>query len=358
MKIEKKLKELQEYYLEHSIDEKFSEIIKEQLDIEFNAFYGKFKLSHPVLVAPGQLTRERQQIERIKNAGYSGCVLKSVVGEDERGNCSMVRYRKSMTFLKTVYEDFDKEGAFPIILWNGRADIRDLKNYLEFAKEAISFNNNNFLIVSSVLSHFPEKNQEIKKEEWIYTVKKLYEIGYRFFEIDFCPGLKIEREIVEKENILRIYREIPQILKDEFSDIVVFPKLINLDYGIDFQVKMVEAAIQGKADGIVIGNRIFKEEINGAWGGEELRERNLKVIREVRNSYPEFSISGTGGIYKGKHIYQYMESGANCVQILSYILGKVKKPFIKQKGDKFEKVIYELFFNPIDGLLPTLLSLK
>ncbi|MCM8786047.1 MAG: hypothetical protein NC899_07445 [Candidatus Omnitrophica bacterium] len=357
MQIEKRLKELQEYYLEHSIDEKFPKVIKEQLGIEINAFYGKFKISHPVLVAPGQLTREKQQIERIKNSGYAGCVLKSVVGEDEKGNCSMIRYRKSMTFLKTVYEDFDKEGAFPVILWNGRADVRNLKNYFEFAKEVFSMNNNNFLIVSSVLSHFPEKNQEIKKDEWIYTTKKLYEIGYRFFEIDFCPGLKIEKEITEKENILRIYREIPQILKDAFPEIVVFPKLINLDYGIDFQVKMVEEAIKGRADGIVIGNRIFKEEINGAWGGKELRERNLKVIKEVKKSYPKFSISGTGGIYTGEHIYQYLKSGADSVQILSYILGKVKKPFLKQKGDKFEKVIYELFFNPVDGLLKCYLAI-
>ncbi|MCM8767492.1 MAG: hypothetical protein NC921_01750 [Candidatus Omnitrophica bacterium] len=351
MGIEKKFKELQKYYLENPIDEKFPEIIKNELGIEIFSYYGKFKLIHPVMVAPGQLTREKQQIERIKKGGYSGCVLKSVVGEDENGNCSMIRYRKSMTFLKTVYEDFDKEGAFPIIMWNGRADVRDLKNYLGFAKEVISFNNKNFLIVSSILGHFPEKDKKVKKEEWIYTVKKLYEIGYRFFEIDFCPGLKIEKEIVEKENILRIYREIPQILKNEFCDITVFPKLINLDYGIDFQVRMVEEAIKGKADGIVIGNRMFKEEINGAWGGTELRERNLKVIREVKKSYPKFSISGTGGIYTGKHICQYLESGADSVQILSYILGKVKKPFIKQKGDKFEKVLYELFFNPNDGYL-------
>jgi dihydroorotate dehydrogenase len=351
MEFEKKLRELNEYYLENPIDEKFPEIVKDQLGIDLRAKYGNFILTHPVLVAPGQLTREKWQIERIKKAGYSGCVLKSLVGEDENGNCSMIEYRKKMTYLKTVYEEFDKEGAFPVIIWDGRADNRSMEEYLNFAKDVFNFNDSNFLIVASILCHLPEPGEKFKEEEWIYTTKKLYEIGYRIFEIDFCPGLKNEKEIVMKENILRIYREIPQIIKKISSEISVFPKILNLDYGIDFQVKIVEEAIKGKSDGVIIGNRIFRKDINSAWGGSILRERNLKVIKEVKRAFPDFSISGTGGIYTGRDILNYLRAGSDNVQILSYILGKVKKPFIKQKGDKFEKVLYELFFNPENGFL-------
>lgn len=347
MSIEKHLRELQKYYFENPIDEKFPEILKKELGIEIRSFYGSFQLLHPVLIAPGQLTREKSQIERIKKAGYSGCVLKSVVGENEDGNCSMAEYRKSMTYLKTVYDEENN----PVIIWDGRADTRNLEEYLKFAKDAFRFSNNSFFVVASILCHLPKVDEELKKEEWIYTTKKLYEIGYKTFEIDFCPGLKNEKEIIEKENILRLYSEIPKIIKSVSNEIVVFPKLLNLDYGIEFQIKMVEAAIKGNADGIVIGNRFFRKDINSAWGGKELRERNLKVIKEIKQRYPKFFISGTGGIYSGKHILEYLKSGASNVQILSYILGRVKKPFLKQKGDKFEKVLYELYFHPSEGFL-------
>ncbi|MCM8819048.1 MAG: hypothetical protein NC915_06210 [Candidatus Omnitrophica bacterium] len=352
----KKFEQLSKYYLENQFDNNFPTVIKDTLGIDLTAKYGKFVLKNPVLVAPGQLTRERSQIERIKKAGYSGCVLKSVVGEDKNGNCSMINYRKKMTYLKTVYEEFDKEGAFPVITWNGAGDTRNLEQYLKFAEDVFSLYNENFLIVCSILCHLPEPDEEIKKEEWIYTVGKLYQIGYRIFEIDFCPGLKKETTLIEKNNILRWYKEIPLIIKSFFHEILVFPKIMNLDYGIDFQVKIVEETIKGKADGVVIGNRIFKEAINSAWGGKELRERNLTLIKEIKKNFPNLSISGTGGIYTGKHILDYLESGAENVQILSYILGKVKKEFLKKTGDKFDKVLYELFFNLENGLIITMLK--
>lgn len=352
----KKFEELSKYYFEKPIDNDFPRFLKDTLGIDLKAKYGNFMLKNPVLVAPGQLTREKSQIEKIKKSGYSGCVLKSVVGEDEMGNCSMINYRKKMTYLKTIYEDFDREGAFPVIIWDGRADTRDLKEYLNFAEEVFSFKEEDFLIISSILCHLPGPDEEIKKEEWIYTIGKLYKIGYNIFEIDFCPGLKTETQLIEKNNILRWYREIPKIIKGVFPQIYIFTKIMNLDYGIDFQIKIVEEAIKGNADGVVIGNRIFKKEINSAFGGKELRERNLTLIKEIKKAFPNFSISGTGGIYTGKHILDYLESGADNVQILSYILGKVKKDFKKEKGNKFDKVLYELFFNPENGLIIEILK--
>ncbi|MCS7181454.1 MAG: hypothetical protein NZ891_08945, partial [bacterium] len=221
MQLEKKLEKLSIYYLENPLDRKFPEIIKSELGIEINAKYGTIPLIHPILVAPGQLTREKGQIERIKKAGYSGCILKSVVGEDEKGDCSMIEYRKKMTFLKTVYEKEDKEGTQPIIVWNGRADTRNLKEYLEFAQTVFPYQNDDFFISISILCHLPTPKEEFKKEEWIYTTKKLYEIGYKIFEIDFCPGIKNEKELIEKENVLRWYREIPGIMKNVSEEILV-----------------------------------------------------------------------------------------------------------------------------------------
>lgn len=76
--------------------------------------------------------------------------------------------------------------------------------------------------------------------------KKIYEIGYKILEIDFCPSLKNEKIIMGKENILRWYSEIPLFIKKETQDVYIFPKILNLDYGVNFQLKMIESAIKGK----------------------------------------------------------------------------------------------------------------
>ena len=313
---------------------------------EIKGSYGPYSLKNPILIAPGQLTRNFNQVLKIKKAGYAGCVLKSVVGEDKDGNCSMVRMRKPPTYIKTVYDEDDKERKFPIIHWNGRADTRTLSEYLDFAKETIKLMDESFLIVASILCHLPAPDEDFKKKEWIFTTGRLFEIGYRIFEIDFCPYLKIEDELVEKNNILRWYRQVPSFLKSVSEKIIVYPKILNLDYGMDFQIKMVESSLEGKADGVVIANRIFKKEFGTAHGGRELRERNLKMIKEIKKRFPEIKISATGGIYSGKHIIEYMEAGAENVQLLSFLMGRVK---VDSEGEnKFEKVFNKLISEVIE----------
>jgi len=309
------------------------------------------KLAKLILVAPGQLTINTTQVEKIKKAGYGGCVLKSVVGEDENGTCSMLHQRKKATYIKTVYDQDDKNGNCPIIHWDGRGDTRNLSEYSKFAKEAIKYRGENFLIIASLLCHLPSPDEDFKKEEWIHTTKILYEAGYRIFEIDFCPALKTENLLTDKQNILRWYETVPSIIKSVSPEITVFPKLLNPGYELDFQLKMAESSVKGKADGLVIANRIFKKEYNCAHGGKELREKNLIQIKEIKKSFPEIPISATGGIYSGKHIFDYLKAGAQNVQILSYIMGKVNTPFPKKSGNKLEKVFHKLLFDPADGLV-------
>jgi len=309
--------------------------------------YGDFVLKNPILVAPGQLTRTFSQILKIKKAGYGGCVLKSVVGEDKDGNCSMLEMRKPPTYIKTVYDEDDKEKKCPIIHWDGRADTRNLSEYLDFAREAVKLMDENFLIVASILCHLPLPDEDFKKEEWIFTTEKLFEIGYRIFEIDFCPHLRAKDELVEKNNILRWYRHVPSFLKSVSEKIIVYPKILNFDYGMDFQIKMVESSLEGNADGVVVANRIFKKELGTAHGGRELRERNLAMIKEIKKRFPEIKISATGGIYSGKHIIEYMEAGAENVQLLSFLMGRVN---IDAEGEnKFEKVFNKLM-KELDSL--------
>ncbi|HOJ31792.1 MAG TPA: hypothetical protein PLP13_07170, partial [bacterium] len=88
-----RLEQLAQYFLFHPIPENFTDIIQEQLNLDIRAKYGKQPLKNCLIVAPGQMTTSISQIENIKEARFAGCVLKSVVAEDEKGNCSMIKLR-------------------------------------------------------------------------------------------------------------------------------------------------------------------------------------------------------------------------------------------------------------------------
>ena len=338
------------YYLLRNFPPYLEKEIKETLGIDLKTQYGSFSLKNPILVAPGQLSIHPFQIERIYQAGYGGCVLKSVVGEDKNGNCSMLSQRRKPTIIKTFYETNDKNGRFPIIHWNGRCDPRTLKEHLIFAKAIKKKRFNNFLLIGSFLCHLPIRENSFKIEEWAYTCSQLYQSGYSIAEIDFCPYLKKDNFYKGKEEILRWYRNIPEIIKSSQPEMKIFPKLLNPQWGVQFQVEMAEAALEGGADGLVVANRIYKEEYNSGHGGEELRLLNLKQIKAIKKSFPEVPISATGGVYSGRHIFAYLKAGAQNVQVLSYIMGRVKEG-LNRKGTKLEKVFYKLLFDERDGLI-------
>ncbi|HIE43325.1 MAG TPA: hypothetical protein EYP78_00830 [Candidatus Omnitrophica bacterium] len=100
----KNLKEMSDYFSIHPIPKNFSEIVKEELGIDLKGRYGPYTLKNSLIVAPGQLTTNTSQVERIQKAGHAGCVLKSVVGENEKGHCSMVFQRKKpRNIQKTIF---------------------------------------------------------------------------------------------------------------------------------------------------------------------------------------------------------------------------------------------------------------
>jgi len=48
------------------------------------------------------------------------------------------------------------------------------------------------------------------------------------------------------------------LIKETSLNVHVVPKLLNLDFGLDFQIEMVKAAKCGGVDGAVIANRFFR----------------------------------------------------------------------------------------------------
>jgi len=329
--------------------------VPNEFGIDLSASYLDTELRNPIILAPGQLTQYRDQIEKAIKTGFSAVVLKSVIGEDKHGNVSMNLFRRKPTFMRWYYDKDDTGHKYPIIHWNGGLDTRSLAEYLRFAREAYELGKKmDTPIIASFLSHLPSTlDEEWKVEEWTYTAAQLFDIGYKYMEIDFCPFIKGENLAENKEIVLRWYREAAGFIKDVSRDVKVVPKILNLDFGFDFQIEMVKAAKKGGADGVTIANRFFRkirdekigEEYGTAHGGRELKEINQRQVAEaVKLGIP---ISATGGIYTGKDVRDYLSLGAKNTQLLTYVM-KVG----------FEKSFDNLLLDPKEGLIAAMLLKK
>ncbi len=324
--------------------------------VDLSACYLDLELKNPVILAPGPLSQRVSQIERACRAGYGAIVLKSVVGEDEHGNASMSFLRRKPSFMKWYIDrEVDPEGRYPTIHWNGGLDTRRFPEYLEFAEKAYDVGERfNVPLIASILCHLvSDPDEEWNVDEWIYTVERMCEIGYRYFEIDFCPFLKGERRAEDKETVLRWYREAPKIIREAPYDVKVIPKILNLDFGLDFQVEMVKAAFDGGSDGVTIANRLYRTFREGgsgrvygsSHGGLELKRRNQEQIRELKRRSINIPISATGGVYTGRDIIEYLNLGSQNVQVLTYIM---------MSG--FERALYNLLLDPRDGVVAVLIQ--
>ncbi|OFX17396.1 MAG: hypothetical protein A2Z18_06130 [Armatimonadetes bacterium RBG_16_58_9] len=353
----RRLEGLFERFARESVPEDLSGIIAQEIGVELKASYLDIPLKNPILVAPGQLTLTADQVRHIKRAGFAGCVIKSVVGEGPDGCCSMAAQRKKPTYIRSFYDRNDADGERPIIHWDGRCDARPLDEYVNFALDVgKSCVDDQFAAVASILCHLPLPGEDFREDEWAHTTRAIYDAGYSHIEIDFCPFLSGDDYTKDQRNVLRWYRTCPGLVKSVTQDVRVMPKLLNLEWGADFQFAMAEAAVEGGADGLVVGNRMFKPEYGSGHGGPELRRRNLAQISRIREHLPGIRISATGGVYSGRDAFEYMEAGADNVQMLSYIMGKVGRPFTKTSGNKFDKVLHKIILDPRDGLVASMLN--
>lgn len=335
----------------------FQELVDEFELSSWHVSYLDLPLENPLIVAPGQLTVHSAQIESIREAGFAACVLKSVVGESKNGNCSMVNQRKRATYIRTFYEATDVNGERPIIHWDGRCDTRGLSEYLDFARDVLVFHDpGNFIVIASFLCHLPFPGEDFLEEEWVHTTKMHYEAGFRHIEIDFCPFLAGDDYTEDQKNVLRWYRTCPGIIKSVADDVKVFPKMLNLDWGLEYQLKMAEAAVEGGSDGLVVANRFYSRQYGSGHGGEELKRRNLEQVKLIKEHFPDMPVSATGGVYSGRDVFDYLDAGAENVQLFSYLMGKVNKPFAKTEGSRFDKVFHKLMLDPNDGLIACMLE--
>jgi hypothetical protein len=100
-----------------------------------------------------------------------------------------------------------------------------------------------------------------------------------------------------------------------------------------------------------------------AYGGWDLSERNLRVLRAARAavagpaSAGAPALVGTGNVCSGRLILDYARAGCESVALHTYFqlpLGE----YAATAGSRTERALHTLLFHPVDGLVAGMLELE
>ncbi|MGE5927561.1 MAG: hypothetical protein ACM357_09415, partial [Gemmatimonadota bacterium] len=106
------------------------------------------------------------------------------------------------------------------------------------------------------------------------------------------------------------------------------------------------------ADAVTAFNRLWDPRRAAAYGGWELSERNLRVLRLVPRARP---LSGTGNICSGTLVAAYAAAGCSSVQLHTmFQLPLAEYP--SSEGSRSARTLHKLVFDPADGLIAALLA--
>jgi hypothetical protein len=112
------------------------------------------------------------------------------------------------------------------------------------------------------------------------------------------------------------------------------------------------------ADALVVFNRLWDAEAGVAYGGFELSDRNLRVLRTAREQgVITQPLSGTGNICSGRMILEYAGSGCESVQLHTFFQLPLSA-YAASEGSRTQRALHALVFEPGDGLIAGMLDLE
>ncbi len=351
--------------------------ILEKYNLDVTGKYGPLAVKNPFGKASGQLSCKISQIKADAEAGLGFVVIKTVISQDENSKSLMEDWK--IRFPKMVVEEIvSKRGEKGYtVTWKGKGWDKDFEDYLELVNQSFNvYKETNMPVIPSVQYHLPNGEEDFKESEYEFTTKSLEEIWKRasvdlpfIIEQDFSATLTELKST--KEEIARWLREVPKLI-DKYMDTdnkLIGVKLFNPQYDDDFQVEMLKILNEENGaivDSITCFNRLFDfdKEFEGkkgvAYGGYDLSDRNLRVLTKFIEEYRgrEFiPISATGNINSGKMMVEYALRGATSGQMHTFF--QIPSHNYKLKaGSRSKKALHELMFNPRNGLVVTMLSLK
>jgi hypothetical protein len=94
-----------------------------------------------------------------------------------------------------------------------------------------------------------------------------------------------------------------------------------------------------------------------AYGGWDLSDRNLRVLRQARGRGVRFPLSGTGNICNGKVLLDYARLGCSSVQLHTFFQLPLSE-YPATGGSRTSRALHALVFHPRDGMIAGLLELE
>lgn len=361
---------------------KLEEYVLDAYGVDVESCYGCMRIKNPFGKASGQLSCNYRQVEADGEAGLGFVVLKTAIAQDELANSSMKEWKVKAPRM-SVEEIVGKNGRKGYtVAWKGRGWDKSFGEYLEFMEKSLGIGNEyNMLVVPSCKYHLPDFGEDYNQDEYRYTTIELLNtwkkvMGHKVMplEKDFSPTLSGSDKSKDREAVLDWLSKVPGNIKSWCGEgeLCLGLKLMNTMLGESFQIKMLEAVLDGNsgADFIVAFNRLFSPEkeyggkLGVAFGGWDLSDRNLAVLSryrelEYREEVPEgrLQLSATGNIQSGLLMAEYGLRGCANGQLHTYFQIPLHN-FGMKTGSRSARAVNELFFNPVKGLVASMLYLR
>lgn len=333
----------------------FPDYVRDAYRIDLSAQFLGQSLQHPIGKGSGQLSLSAGQLETDADAGLAFAVLKTVIAQDAAGDQSMAAWAIHESKMKV-----ERRAESWTVTWKGRGWDRSFDDYLALVRASRDLTRaRRLLTVPSVKYHLPRLDEPFRDAEYAFTTRALAEAWSEsplLLEKDFSPTLAGDRLSDEKAQILRWLREVPARIRAH-APVTLAMKLMNARFDDDFQREMLDAA--SGADALTVFNRLYDVEHSVAYGGQDLSDRNLRVLDSYRPFPPVAAhyraLSGTGNVNSGRMIVAYAIRGCSSVQLHTFFQLPLEE-YPATDGSRTQRALHVLIFDPRDGLLAVMLE--
>jgi hypothetical protein len=336
--------------------------VRDAYHIDLGARYLGHSLPHPIGKGSGQLSLSQEQLETDRAAGLAFVVLKTVIAEDAEGARSMGAWAIHETRMKVERRASESGHEGWTVTWKGRGWDRSFEDYLALVRTAADVTRAGDLVaLPSVKYHLPRLDEPFRAAEYEHTTGLLARAwggGTLPLEKDFSPTLAGDALAEEQGRILRWLREVPEQIRRSMKGggVRLALKLMNARFDDAFQLDMLAAA--ATADALVVFNRLWDPTSRVAFGGHDLSERNLRVLRQAHGEGRALPpLTGTGNVCSGRMILEYARLGCESVQLHTFFQLPLSE-YPATDGSRSQRALHALVFDPRDGLIAAMLDLE
>ena len=333
--------------------------VREAYGVDLTARYLGFAIPHPIGKGSGQLSLNPDQLEADRAAGLAFTVLKTVIAQDDAGDRAMAAWAIHETRMRVEHRSAADGREGWTVTWKGRGWDRSFDDYLALVRTAGDLTRSGSLLaVPSVKYHLPRLDEPFRDAEYRYTTRAIVDAwgaGDVPLEKDFSPTLAGDALADERARILRWLREVPVRIRSAAGGVTLRLglKLMNARFDDAFQREMMEAG--QAADTLVCFNRLWDPAAAVAYGGWDLSERNLRVLRQTGAPGPPRV--GTGNVCAGRLVLDYARAGCESVELHTFFQLPLAE-YPASAGNRTQRALHALLFHPVDGLVAGLLDLE